>query len=235
MKLSQLKSITLTAVATASLIAGAGCASKSYDKGSSASVAVQSSASQVAVLSTKVTDTLGALNGLAFKPEGDLRSQFDKFNSAVKSLQTAASDLDAKVTAMQGQGQAYLDNWNNQLAAIGSEDIRNLSAERKATVTTNLTAAVDSYEITKGALQPFLLDLRDIQTYPEQRSDRVRGDRHQGHRGQDEDRCRAAAGFDQKIAVGFQRVGEVAFARDARRQIACGLRAGRKTIIRRTT
>ncbi len=165
MKLSQLKSITLTAVATASLIAGAGCASKSYDKGSSASVAVQSSASQVAVLSTKVTDTLGALNGLAFKPEGDLRSQFDKFNSAVKSLQTAASDLDAKVTAMQGQGQAYLDNWNNQLAAIGSEDIRNLSAERKATVTTNLTAAVDSYEITKGALQPFLLDLRDIQTY----------------------------------------------------------------------
>ena len=165
MKVSQFKSIILTAAAVASVIAVAGCASKSYDKGTMASVATDSAAAQVATVSTKVTDTLGALNGLAFKPEGDLRKQFDKFNSAVKDLQVAANDLDAKVAVMQAQGQAYLDNWNNQLAAISSEEIRNLSAQRKATVTTNLATAVYSYELTKGALQPFLLDLRDIQTY----------------------------------------------------------------------
>jgi hypothetical protein len=165
MNINQLNSIIFTSAVAASILVTAGCVSKSYDKGTMASVATDSAAAQVATVSTKVTDTLGALNALAFKPEGDLRSQFDKFNSAVKGLQVAASDLDAKVTVMQFQGQAYLDNWNNQLAAIGNEEIRSLSAQRKATVTTNLATAVYSYELTKGALQPFLLDVRDIQTY----------------------------------------------------------------------
>lgn len=158
-------SILISSVATACILGSAGCASKSYDKGSATSAAVESAARQVAVVSTKVTDTLGALNGLIFNPQGDLRKQFDQFNSAVKSLQTASSDLDAKVATMQAQGQAYLDNWNNQLATISSEDIRALSMQRKATVTSNLTAAAESYQLHKGALETFQLDLRDIQTY----------------------------------------------------------------------
>jgi hypothetical protein len=165
MKLNLIKSIGLPLTLAATIIAAAGCASKSYDKGSAASVATRSAADQVAVLNTKVTDTLGALNALAYKPEGDLRSQFDKFNSAVKELQSASNDLDAKVAAMQIQGQIYLGTWSNQLAGIGSADIRALSAQRMADVTAELNTAADGYRGVKSSFQPFMSDLKDIQTY----------------------------------------------------------------------
>ncbi len=165
MKLNQFKSTIFTIAAAVCLISTAGCASRSYDKGSATSAAVESAASQTAVLSTKVTDTLGSLNALVFKPEGDLRKQFDQFNAAVNGLQSASADLDARVATLQNQQQAYLDTWSSQLTNISSAEIRDLSAQRKATVTTNLAVAVNSHQILQGALETFQLDLRDIQTY----------------------------------------------------------------------
>ena len=159
-----MKTIT-TCVALAAL-AGilAGCVSKSYDKGAATSAALQASANQTADLSTRVTDTLGALNNLVFKPQGDLRDQYDQFTSAVKNLQTAADNLNAKVADMRAKAGAYFSNWSNQLSVIQSAQIRSISAQQRENISAKLKSVEDGYQGVKTSRQPFLSDMTDIQT-----------------------------------------------------------------------
>jgi hypothetical protein len=165
MKINQSKFITIPLALAACIGLFAGCVSKSYDKGSTTSAAIESAAKQIGVLNMKVTDSLGALNQLTFKSEGDLRGQFDKFNSAFKGLTTASSDLQARIAEMEANAQVYFENWSNQIGGIGSENIRTLSQERKADVSAKFEVAKTSYAGVKDSLKPFISDMSDIQTY----------------------------------------------------------------------
>jgi chromosome segregation ATPase len=159
----KLFTIGLTLATLAGLIAG--CVSKGYDKGAATSTALQSSANKVTDVSQRVTDTLGALNGLTFNPQGDLRDQYGKFTAAVKNLQSASADLDVQVADVQAKAQAYSVNWSNQLATIQSPDIRSRSAARKDEVTAKLQNLNGSYQGVKDSLKSFLSDVTDIKTY----------------------------------------------------------------------
>jgi hypothetical protein len=165
MKTSQTKIITLNLALAAVLAVVAGCVSKSYDKGSATSAALQSSADAVAQTSTKVNDVLAALNNLTFKSQGDLRSQYDAFVSAAKNLDNSTQALDAKVVQMRDAAAAYAESWTNQIAAITSADLRQRSTERMNEVTAKLKEVDGSYEGVKNSIKPFTNDLKDIQTY----------------------------------------------------------------------
>jgi uncharacterized protein YukE len=165
MKIFRIKTSVIY-VSLALLTAGlAGCVSKSYDKGTVTATALQASADAVAQTSTRITDLLGALNNLTFKPQGDLRDQYDAFTGAAKKLDESTDKLNQTVTAMQLKAGAYLEDWSNQLSSIQSPDIRDLSAQRRNTVATDLANAVTSYQGVKNSLAPFTSDIRDIQTY----------------------------------------------------------------------
>jgi hypothetical protein len=165
MKMNRSKYVTVPLALMTCVGLFAGCVTKSYDKGADTSSAVDAAAKQIGVLNTETIESLKALNNLTFKSQGDLRSQFDKFNSAVKELGTASNDLDVKIADMQAKAQVYIDSWSNQLGGINSENIRSLSAGRKADVTAKLDAAKVSYEGVKTSLKPFMSDMTDIQTY----------------------------------------------------------------------
>ena len=158
--------LTATNLALAAALAVlAGCASKSYDKGTAAATATQSAAAAVSQTSTKVTDVLGALNNLTFKSQGDLRKQYDAFVSATANLDKSIENLGAKATAMRDAAAAFSQNWSNQLAAISSADLRARSTERMNEVTAKLKDMDASYLDVKNSLRPFTTDLKDIQTY----------------------------------------------------------------------
>jgi chromosome segregation ATPase len=165
MKTIKLKLIVTNFILAASLGIFAGCASHSYDKGAATATALQSSADQIAESSTKVNDTLAALNNLTFKSQGDLRDQFDAFSSSIKKLDTTTADLDVKIAEMQNKAQAYIDSWNSHMTNIQSEDLRQRSAQRKDEVDAKLKAVADSYQGVKNSFKPFMTDLKDIQTY----------------------------------------------------------------------
>jgi archaellum component FlaC len=165
MKTSQTKIITLNLALAAVLAVVAGCVSKSYDKGSATSAALQASADAVAQTSTKVNDVLAALNNLTFKSQGDLRNQYDAFVSAAKNLDTTTQTLDAKVVQMRDAAAAYAESWTNQIAAITSADLRQRSTERMNEVTAKLKEVDASYEGVKNSIKPFTNDVKDIQTY----------------------------------------------------------------------
>jgi hypothetical protein len=165
MKTTKLK-LTLTNL-TLTVLLGvfAGCASKGYDKGADTAAALQSSADKITETSTRVTDTLGALNDLTFKSQGDLRDQFDTFSSSVKKLDSTTADLDDEIATMRNKAQAYMDSWDSQMTNIQNADLRQRSAERKDEVTTKLKSVGDSYDGVKSSFQSFTQDLKDIQTY----------------------------------------------------------------------
>jgi len=165
MKTSQTKIITLNLALAAVLAVVAGCVSKSYDKGSATSAALQASADAVAQTSTKVNDVLAALNNLTFKSQGDLRNQYDAFVSAAKNLDNTTQTLDAKVVQMRDAAAAYAESWTNQIAAITSADLRQRSTERMNEVTAKLKEVDASYEGVKNSIKPFTNDVKDIQTY----------------------------------------------------------------------
>jgi hypothetical protein len=166
MKASTMKLFTigLAFVALTGLIAGC-ISNKGYDKGAATATALQSSANKVTEVSQRVTDTLGALNGLTFNPQGDLRVQYGTFTTAVKNLQSASGDLDVQVADVQAKAQAYSVDWSNQLATIQSPDIRSRSAARKDEVTAKLQNLNGSYQGVKDSLKSFLSDVTDIKTY----------------------------------------------------------------------
>jgi uncharacterized protein YhaN len=163
MKTNRSKLIVLALAALAGVFTG--CVSQSYDKGAATSAALQSSADQTADLSTRITDTLGALNDLVFKPQGDLRGQYDKFTATVKNLQTASSNLDAKVADVRAKSEMYFSNWSNQLSVIQSEQIRSISVQQKNDIAAKLKSVNEDYQSVKDSLKPFTSDLTDIQTY----------------------------------------------------------------------
>ena len=165
MKTTTMKLFTLNLAIAAALIAAAGCASSSYNKGAATSAALQASADAVAHTSTSVTDVLGALNNLTFKSAGDLRDQYDAFTAAVKNLDQSNGSLDDKVNQMRAAAAVFSANWSTQMTNIQSADLRARSASRMDEVTTQLKDVDASYEGVKNSFKPFTSDLKDIQTY----------------------------------------------------------------------
>ena len=66
---------------------------------------------------------------------------------------------------MRNAAAAYSENWSNHLAAITSPELRARSAERMNEVTAKLKDVDASYLGVKSSLNPFMGDLKDIQTY----------------------------------------------------------------------
>ena len=160
-----MKLIATNLALAAALAVLAGCASKTYDKGTATSLALQAAAEATTQTSTNVFGVLGALNHLTFQSEGDLRNQYDALVSATEKLARSNDNLAAKATAMRDAATAYSENWSNQLFAIQSEDLRQRSTDRMNEVTAQLKDMDASYLGVKNTLRPFMGDLKDIQTY----------------------------------------------------------------------
>ena len=160
-----MKAFTLNFALATTLAVAAGCASKSYDKGTATSTALQSSADAVAHTSTSVNDVLASLNNLTFKSAGDLRVQYDAFTAAVKNLDKSNASLDDKVKQMRAAAAAFSSNWSTQMTNIQSADLRARSASRMDEVTAQLKSVDASYDGVKNSFKPFTSDLKDIQTY----------------------------------------------------------------------
>jgi len=165
MKRSTIKIIAANLALAATLAVLSGCASKSYDKGAATSTSLQASADAVGATSQSLYDVLGTLNNLTFKSQGDLRTQFDAFVAASKGFNKSLEKLDDTVTGLHTRADAYFAYWTNQTGLIQSADLRQRSLDRKAEVSGKLNEVTASYDNLKKSIQPFKIDLKDIESY----------------------------------------------------------------------
>lgn len=149
----------------AALAVLAGCASHNYDQGTATAAGLQASADKIAAADGQLDATLAALNDLVNNPQPDLRPQYNKFSDNVDDLGTLAKHVADSVATMRKNGKAFFAAWNEQLATIQNEDIRNLSAARQQEVSAEFLNVKRSYAQAEIAFKPFMADLRDLQKY----------------------------------------------------------------------
>ncbi|MGO8836247.1 MAG: DUF2959 family protein [Limisphaerales bacterium] len=165
MKTSKLTLLASNLALTVAVAILAGCASHNYDKGSATAAGLRESADKISVADGQLNATLASLNNLVERPQADLRPQYQQFSDNVDNLASLAKHVDDSVTSMRKNGKEYFAKWNEELAGIKNEDIRNRSAARQKEVSDAFSDVKRSYAEAETDFKPFMSDLRDIQKY----------------------------------------------------------------------
>jgi hypothetical protein len=159
-----MKPITILSVSSVIALLAAGCATHGYTKANSTSAYLLSTSDRILKGVSQIDGATASLTELVEKPDADLTAQFKKFSAAVSGLESVAKDVAARATRIQQLGAAHFQQWDEQLAKIQNEDIRNDSAARKAAVMKQFNEVKASYDETRAAFNPLLADMRDIRT-----------------------------------------------------------------------
>ena len=164
-RMKKFKSIHLvsTVALAAAIAALAGCASE-QSPAAKTGAKITEAAARINEGAAKIDETLTNLNDLVNNPQGDLAPKFTKFNDSVAGLQAAALNVSNRVAEMRASGNEYFTNWDQQLAQIKNEDIRNRSAERRTQVQKEFTDIKLAYTQVSMGYKPFMADLTDIQS-----------------------------------------------------------------------
>lgn len=139
-------------------------ACQSADKGASTGASITKAADQIERGIQQLDATVLALHDLVEKPAPDLKAQRKAYEKSLASLESTAESVNKMASKMDEKGQAYFAEWDQQLAAIQNEDIRERSAERRKAIEASFTKLQQNYGEAKSAFQPLLDDLRDVRT-----------------------------------------------------------------------
>jgi len=140
----------------------AGCASVGYNKGDATARALENAATQAQDESRTLELTMTSLNDLVNKPAADLKPQFEKFSKALDQLAAAEKRTDAASISVSEKGAVYFQAWDQELAGMSYEPIRNQGRTRKAEVTKTFDDVTHRYHEAQASLPPLLDYLRDI-------------------------------------------------------------------------
>lgn len=143
----------------------AGCASTPADRAADMSRSVSQAGKDLESSRTAVIQVLTTLNKLVTQPEGDMRSQYKDYLSAVKSLSSVSVKVDKSVETMIANSQIYFADWGNQVSAINDPTLKQLSADRKQQAVTSLNELKSSMDKARAAYKPLAKDLEDIGIY----------------------------------------------------------------------
>jgi hypothetical protein len=142
----------------------AGCAATGYEKAGSTSTSLQEAAQGIDNTLAPIDAVVTALSNLVNQPGSDITPQFQKFGAAVSTLESLANEVISRTAAMQVQGAAYFQKWDEELAKIQNVEIQNRSMDRKNAVAERFERVRGGYVQTTAAFAPFMSDLKDIRT-----------------------------------------------------------------------
>ena len=156
----------LTAVLLLTLALGlalfGGCASGGAEKGNKTATSVGDVSSDLKTTRDRIVGSLTSLNALVTTKTGDLRPAFKTFSSSVKSLGSAAKDLDAQAARMRETGEAYFADWDAKIAQISNPETKATSQARREEVRARFANISSMYTDVRTKFEPFMGDLTDI-------------------------------------------------------------------------
>jgi exonuclease VII large subunit len=139
-----------------------GCATRGYQKAAATSDAVSSAASLVDSARRQIDDATGALHSLINSPTAELRPAFERYRTAVATLDRTADQLRRQTDEMTQQGRNYFTAWDARLSEMRNEDIRARSAARQSEVTNQFTEIQQRYQDARREFEPLMSNLHDI-------------------------------------------------------------------------
>ncbi|MCI0675407.1 MAG: DUF2959 domain-containing protein [Phycisphaerales bacterium] len=144
-------------------IAGCGSKNKSFEEGMKTGSNLQELARKIETGEKQIDTSMREGDALVNAPQGDPRKQFEQYRKSLRSLESTASDVRDMANDMQKRSEAYFAQWEKDMAAIKSEDIKNVSAQRRAERVDQFNKLQASYGQVRDAFKPFLTDLQSIE------------------------------------------------------------------------
>lgn len=152
----------LLAVSLAALLGG--CATAGHQRAGSAAASLRQGAEQLSRSATHLDNALVSLAALLDAPAGDLKPQFNTYQTSANRLESAAREFHSRWLAIQRQANAYLQQWDSDLALIQNADIRQRSAARKGEVQEQFNRTQTAAGKLRADWEPVVSDLKDLRT-----------------------------------------------------------------------
>ena len=112
-----------------------------------------------------VDDTVSALGQVAVTANTNPREAFQTFSKSLANLESAAERARKRADDMRAKGQAYFNQWQQEMAQVKNPDIRKLAEERKAKLQASFDNIKKYTEPLKTQFDAWMSDLKDLKTY----------------------------------------------------------------------
>ncbi|HTL57728.1 MAG TPA: DUF2959 family protein [Candidatus Limnocylindrales bacterium] len=160
------KTVALIAVTAGASWLLAGCGTtKGYKQADKTGEGIASFREEILNGKKAIDQTMTSLDAIAASATTDPRKAFEQYSKAVANLESTANKIKKRGEDMKQQGQAYFDQWEQQLATVKNPDIQKLAAERKAKLQQAFDSIKTLTEPIKEKYEPWMADLKDLQTY----------------------------------------------------------------------
>jgi hypothetical protein len=150
------------AFACAALMAG--CASSGYKQADKTGEAINTLRNDVLNIKTAVDTTLKSMDDLAAAASTDPRKPYEAFAKNVDKVEAAGNKAKKNAEAMHAKGEAYFQQWEQQISQVQNEKIRQLAQERRAKLQEAFGNIKKSAADAKESFPIFLSDLKDLRT-----------------------------------------------------------------------
>ncbi len=142
----------------------AGCANKSFKEGSQAAEGIQKVEQEARAGSVRVDATIAALDDMFNNQQGDLKMQFKTFSKSIDSLEAQGERVKKRADTMASKKTDYLLQWDQQMATIKNDSVRQTSEQRRKSVEKMFSTVQHELDAAGESFRPFMDNLNDIRT-----------------------------------------------------------------------
>jgi len=146
-----------------SIALAAGCASTGYQKAGKTSNQMGDLKAELERGKAQIDATTAALNNLA--KATDVHAAYKTYEKELKKTQEQAKRVDQRAHEMRKRGAEYFKKWEEQVAELGSDELRRRATERRDELTAAFKKISEASEALDEAYEPFMADLVDIENY----------------------------------------------------------------------
>jgi len=145
------------------LILVAGCA-KTFKEGSQTAASIQNVEQEARIGKEKINSAVSAMDQMFNDQQGDLKKQYEAFSESIKDMESQANIVSKRVDTMESKKAEYLQQWEQQMAAIESESVRQTAEQRRQSVEEMFNNVRMELDAAGKVYQPFVSKLNDIST-----------------------------------------------------------------------
>jgi len=109
-----------------------------------------------------VGTVLRSLDEVATQADHNPRPAFKRFDEALHQLEVVSVKTRARADAMRARGDAYFDEWEEQLSGTNDEQARKTAVERRAQLRTTFAEIRRNSQQVREEFKSFLSNLRDL-------------------------------------------------------------------------
>jgi Protein of unknown function (DUF2959) len=163
-KYVQLVSLAASTMAAAALMTGCGSTS-GYKQADKTGAGIAEFRDEIINGKKCIDATMKSLDSIAASATTDPRKAFEQYSKSVANLESSAAKIKKRAQDMRQQGQAYFQQWQQEITQVSNPEIRKLAEERKAKLQETFDSIRKYTEPLKAQFDPWMADLKDLQKY----------------------------------------------------------------------